>query len=146
MNIETKPLSVKTETHLSCPPMLQTVLEVQFVGTHGREGSTWGKRGRSARRMKSRCQERGGWGVCVGAGVTFVSSVGWEGRVWGSSRLRVTSLAWRLAPSPFSHQPVHARKVSPEVASAVSRRHLLCVDHHWVALLVTEVRKCQRSD
>lgn len=36
--------------------------------------------------------------------------------------------------SPFTHQPVHARKVTPEVACTVGGGHLLGIDHHWVAL------------
>ncbi len=39
-----------------------------------------------------------------------------------------------LLPSPFTHQPVHARKVTPEVAGAVGSRYFLGIDHHWVAL------------
>ena len=44
------------------------------------------------------------------------------------------ALGWLLLPSPFSHQPVHARQVPPEVAGAVSSRHLLGIDHHRVTL------------
>lgn len=34
----------------------------------------------------------------------------------------------------FADQPVHARKVPPEVAGTVGGRHFLGIDHHWVAL------------
>ena len=39
-----------------------------------------------------------------------------------------------LLPSQSAHKPVHARKVTPEVASAVGSRHFLGIDHHRVAL------------
>lgn len=35
---------------------------------------------------------------------------------------------------PMADQPVHSRKVPPEVAGAVGGRHFLGIDHHWVAL------------